>query len=437
MPPAPGSTAGLPARRVALDALLGVLARKRSLDEAFEAAVRPASLPERDRAFAYTLATGTLRRLGQLDAVIDSCMDRPLPAKLQAVRTILRLGAAQLLVLQTPAHAAVDTSVSLARQAGHAAHAPLVNAVLHRLAADGAARLSLHDAPRLCTPDWLWRAWTAAWGEEMARSIAAAHLREPPLDLTPSPRVDASDLAARLGATVLPTGTLRLSAAATVPSLLGYEEGLWWVQDAAAALPVRLLGDVRGRRVFDLCAAPGGKTAQLAAAGADVVAVDRSPARLRRLGANLERLGLRAELVEADAASWRPSVPADAVLLDAPCSSTGTIRRNPDVPLHKTPEDVAALSALQRRLLESAAALLCPSGTLVYSVCSLLPEEGPGIVDSLIGPGQPWAREPVQPGEIGGFPEFLTSAGDLRTLPCHLDEQGGVDGFYAARLRKR
>jgi 16S rRNA (cytosine967-C5)-methyltransferase len=235
---------------------------------------------------------------------------------------------------------------------------------------------------------------------------------------------------------VLATGTVRLYARGPVSAMPGYDRGAWWVQDAAAALPARLVGEVEGRRVIDLCAAPGGKTAQLLNAGARVTAVDRAPERLKRLEANLERLGLEGETVVADAAEWRPSEPADAVLLDVPCTATGAIRRHPDVAWLKSPDDVAALAAVQARLLAAAVEMVRPGGLLVYASCSLQPEEGPGQVAALLGAGAPVARQPVRADEVGGLSELLTDDGDLRSLPCHLAEEGGMDGFFAARLRR-
>jgi 16S rRNA (cytosine967-C5)-methyltransferase len=242
----------------------------------------------------------------------------------------------------------------------------------------------------------------------------------------------------RLDAALLPTGSLRRPAAAgPVEELPGFAEGAWWVQDAAAALPARFLGPVAGKRVIDLCAAPGGKTAQLAAAGARVAAVDRSAKRLERLTENLARLDLAAETVAADAALWRPTEPAAAVLLDAPCTATGTIRRHPDVPWLKGPQDLAKLVPLQDRLLAAATAMTEPGGTLVYCVCSLQPEEGPERIAALLAAGAPVERVPIAPREVGGLDELLTPLGELRSLPCHLAERGGLAGFYAARLRRR
>lgn len=427
------ASADLAARRAALDILVTVLDRRRPLDEALETQRGFARLPERERAFARLMVATVLRRLGQLDALIDSCLQRPLPAKARVVRHVLRLGAAQLLFLQVAPHAAVDTAVELARALHRPGQAGLVNALLRRLAREGAERLAAQDAPRLNTPAWLWRRWTAAYGEETARAIAAAHMAEPPLDITV--KADAGAWAEPLEAEILPTGSLR-RATAPVAALPGYDAGAWWVQDAAAALPARLLGAIDGRRVADLCAAPGGKTAQLAAAGARVVAVDASQRRLERLRRNLERLGLEAETVTADAAEWSPDERFDAVLLDAPCTSTGTARRHPDIPWLKRPRDVAAMAAVQQRLLDNALRLLAPGGTLVYCVCSLEPEEGVAQVERLVAEGRV-ARRPVAPGEVGGLSEIVTTAGDVRSLPCHLGGRGGMDGFYAARLIPR
>ncbi len=351
------------------------------------------------------------------------------------VRDLLRLGVCQLAFLKTPPHAAVDTTVALARWRRQAHHLALVNAVLRRLAAEADALGRQQDAARLDTPDWLWRSWARAYGPEVCRLIAEAHLDEPPLDLTA--KKDPRALADRLHAEILPTGTLRLRHHGPVSALAGFAAGEWWVQDAAAALPARLLGDVRGRRVIDLCAAPGGKTAQLAASGARVTAVDKAGERVLRLEDNLRRLGLEAEIVIADASEWRPSRPADAVLVDVPCTATGTIRRHPDIPHIKTAGDVAALARVQRRLLFAALDMVGPGGVVVYCACSLQPEEGPGQIAALLASGAPVMREAIVAGEIGGVRELITAEGDLRTLPFHLAPAGGIDGFYAARLRCR
>lgn len=420
-------------RALALDLIGEVLIRHRPADEGLDHAAEAARLDPRDRAFALNLVATTLRRLGQIDAVVRRFLDRPLPSRGAEAENLLRLAVCQLAFLRTPAHAAVHTAVTLARtRRSLRPYSGLVNAVLRRAAADAVGIVLAQDGALLNTPTWLWASWEEAYGKEAARAIAEAHLAEPPLDLTLK---DPDALPAGIDGVRLPSGSFRLRHKGPVPALPGYATGDWWVQDAAAALPARLFGAVAGRRVIDLCAAPGGKTAQLAAAGAEVVAVERSPERLRQLEGNLERLRLKAELVCADAAEWQPAEPADAVLLDVPCSATGTIRRHPDVARIKRPGDVAALAAIQARLLAAGIRMTRPGGTLVYCACSLQPEEGPAQVEALLAGGG-LARVPVEAQEVGGLAEAITSAGDVRTLPCHLAELGGMDGFYIARLRR-
>ena len=348
-------------------------------------------------------------------------------------------GAAQLLLLDTPPHAAISLAVDqcrLDRDAGR--FDKLANAVLRRVSEKGAALLARQDAAVANMPPWLLRRWHLAYGGELARSIALANLHEAALDL--SLKGDAGPWAERLGGIVLPTGSVRLHAHGRIEDLAGYGDGGWWVQDAAAALPARLLGDVSGQDVADLCAAPGGKTAQLAAAGAHVTAVDASPSRLKRVTENLERLQLAADLVTADATAWQPGRTFDAVLLDAPCTATGTIRRHPDIPHLKRESDVAALAQLQTKLLANAATLVRPGGTLVYCTCSLEPEEGQHQIETFLAKNPSFTREPLRP-EAGLQAEWITPDGDLRTLPCHLPleqaDLSGLDGFFAARLRRR
>jgi len=431
---------GLAVRRVAGDMLDGILRRRRALDELLDSTTEFATLEERDRALARALTSTVLRRLGTLRHVLWPLLERGLPPQAPRVETALLLGAAQILFLDVPDHAAVDLSVRLAQADRQAARfAGLVNAVLRRLARDGKAALATLDTPTLDTPDWLMARWTATYGKETAHAIAAANGHEPALDVTV--KSDPELWAAKLGGRVLPTGSVRLLAHGAVTALPGFADGAWWVQDAAAALPARLFGDVAGKRVADLCAAPGGKTAQLAAAGAAVTAVDRAPARLKRLADNLARLQLDAELVCADVEHWTPERPFDAVLLDAPCSATGTIRRHPDIPWLKSESDIVKLAALQRRLIERAARLIDPGGMLIYCTCSLELDENERVVANLLAGDSGMERLPIASAELCGRDEFITGEGDMRTLPCQLGDAdsrlAGIDGFYAARLVKR
>ena len=434
---------GLTARRIAADILEGVLRRKIALDEQLSGkAAHPglAGLADRDRALMRRLAATVLRRLGTLRHLLGGFLDKGFPADAPRVETILLIGAAQILWLEVPDHAAVDLSVRLAQADRRAArYAGLINAVLRRVAQSRDSKQAINVARD--TPKWLLGRWSQHYGADTARAVAAANGHEPPLDLTV--KYDGESWAERLRGRVLPTGTVRTFAHGAISLLPGFTEGAWWVQDAAAALPARLFGDVRGKNAVDLCAAPGGKTAQLAFAGAHVTAVDRSAARLARLRENLARLALQADTIATDVLEWQPSNGAafDAVLLDAPCSSTGTIRRHPDVPWLKSEADIAVLTALQQRLLDRAVELLKPGGTLVYCVCSLEPEEAEQQIAGLLARNPQLAHAPIDAAEVAGRAEFLTADGDLRTLPLQLPDPdprwGGLDGFYAARLTRR
>jgi 16S rRNA (cytosine967-C5)-methyltransferase len=431
---------GLAARRIAADILDGVLRRGTALDELLSGKNAHPGLPalaDRDRAFTRRLTATVLRRLGTLRLLVGGFLDKGFPSDAPRAETILLLGAAQILWLDVPDHAAVDLSVRLAQADRRAArYAGLVNAVLRRVAQNGVT-VPADDVSR-DTPEWLLKRWSKAYGAATARAIAAANGHEPALDLTV--KQDAESWAERLRGRVLPTGTVRTIAHGAISLLPGFSEGAWWVQDAAAALPVHLFGDLGGMNVADLCAAPGGKTAQLAFAGAKVTAVDRSAARLNRLRDNLTRLSLAAETVAADALEWQAG-PFDAVLLDAPCSSTGTIRRHPDVPWLKSEADLPILTSLQQRLLDRAVELLKPGATLIYCVCSLEPEEGEEQIVALLARDPRILRKPIAPQDMFGRTEFITVAGDLRTLPLHLPDSdsrwGGLDGFYAARLTRK
>jgi 16S rRNA (cytosine967-C5)-methyltransferase len=430
------------ARSVALGLLDRVLVQKRPLEEAFERHPDLDKLEHRDRQFVRALTAATLRHLARLDRILALCMERPLPARARAVTDVLRLGAAQLLVLGTPAHAAVDSMVALtAGLGGMAGYKGLVNAVLRRIAGEGDALMAQVPPGAASLPGWIWDSWAKAYGADPAAEIAGALLEEPPLDFTVKRPAESALWAEALHARALPGGTLRRAThdperPQRLDEAPGFAEGAWWVQDFAASLPVKVLGDIAGKRVLDLCAAPGGKTAQLAAAGATVTAIDRSQDRLQRLKSNLDRLGLIAECAVADAGVWDAAGDFDIVLLDAPCSSTGTLRRHPDVAWLKDPRDIAKLAVAQDRLIDAAVRLTRHGGTVLYCVCSLQPEEGPERITAALARHSVLKRAPLSEGEVFGLKELLTPEGDLRTLPCHLAEQGGMDGFYAARLVK-
>jgi 16S rRNA (cytosine967-C5)-methyltransferase len=438
---APKETAapqGLAARRAATILIDGVLRRGQPLDEQLEAEGGPlAGLEPRDRALARAIAGASLRRLGSLRAVIDRLLAKGLPSGGSGpLESILVTGAAQILFMEAPDHAAVSLAVDQA-QAHRATRpfAPLVNATLRNVARMKESFGDLLDDPVRDVPAWLHARRVAAYGAERADAVAAAERHEAALDLTV--KGDAALWAERLGGIALPTGSVRLAEAGNVAELDGFAEGAWWVQDAAAALPARLFGDLTGKSAADLCAAPGGKTAQLAAAGARTVAVDRSRRRLERLKDNMARLGFEVETVAADAGEWDGGT-FDAVLLDAPCSATGTIRRHPDVAWLKSEADIPALARHQTRLLDAAARHVAPQGTLVYATCSLEPEEGEHQIEAFLGRDKRFARRPILADEVGGCAELVSPAGDLRTLPSHFPQSnprlGGMDGFFAARL---
>ena len=441
----PSEVPGLAARRIAADILDGVLHKHRTLDEQLDgAAAHPGlkALSDRDRALMRRLVATILRRLGTLGHVLSRLLDRGIPTDAPRAQSALLIGAAQILWMDVPDHAAVDLSVRLVQSDRRAAkYAGLVNAVLRRCAREGQPLIDEVKSQTLDIPPWLLARWSVHYGASVARDIALALSHEPSLDITV--KADAAQWATRLHGETLPTGTVRTLLQGPVTMLPGFTEGQWWVQDAAAALPARLFGDVAGKRIADLCAAPGGKTAQLAQAGARVVAVDRSPGRMTRLRDNLTRLALEAETVVTDAAEWpggNDGGTFDGVLVDAPCASTGTIRRHPDVAWLRQESDIAALMGVQKRLLQKAVALLRPGGTLVYCTCSLEPEEGEQAIAGLLATESAVHRVPIEASEVAGLAGIVTADGDLRTLPCHLPHDdprlGGLDGFYAARLVK-
>jgi 16S rRNA (cytosine967-C5)-methyltransferase len=423
---------GLPARAAAQAILHEVLHKRRPLDATLEVADH---LEPRDQGFARAIASETLRRFGQLDALVRSFVAKlPPPHRAGPTFEILLAGACELLFLDVAPHAAVDAANRLAQTDQKAVHfKALINAVLRRIAREGKAAVEAQDAARLNTPDWLWTRWREAYGEEIVRKISEAHLKPAPVDIVVSPGTNPSQ---RPDGEFLFGDVLRVSSDASVESLPGFA-GNWWVQDAAASLPVRLFGDVKGQVVIDLCAAPGGKTMQLAQMGARVTAVERDAERLKRVRGNLDRMKLDATLVNDDARNFRPEVPAPLVFLDAPCTATGTIRRHPELPWIKGASDVTLLSGLQGELIDAAAEMTASGGLLIYAVCSLEPEEGVEQVESFLARNHGFAREAIASSELFGISELITEARDLRTLPCHLADKGGMDGFYAVRLRRQ
>ena len=441
-----GPPAGLAARTLAVNLVAGVTMDGQPLEQVLAGlSSRPqvAAMEARDRALARAIAATVLRRQGELELVLNAFLERPLPADKGRLWPILLTSAAQMLCLDMPPHAVVDLAVETARRdRGARRFAKLTNAVLRRVAEKGRAIMEAHDGTRRNIPDWLWQRWSLAYGDDGARRIAEASLAEAPLDITVKPGGDGVETwAERLGGRVLPTGSVRLAAHGRVEDLAGYAEGAWWVQDAAAALVHRAAGQVAGKEVADLCAAPGGKTAGLAAGGARVTAVDISATRLERLRANLARLRLTAEIVQADVATWSPARTFDVVILDAPCTATGTIRRHPDILRLKAPEDVGRMAELQRTLLQNAATLVKPDGFLIFATCSLEPEEGIRQVARFLDTHADFERVPIGAAEIGAEPAWLTPAGEIRTLPFHLTLQpvamSGLDGFFVARLRRK
>jgi 16S rRNA (cytosine967-C5)-methyltransferase len=442
----PTEVPGLAARRIAADILDGVLHKRRTLDEQLDgASAHPGlkSLSDRDRALMRRLVATILRRLGTLGHVLSRLLDRGVPTDAPRAQSALLIGAAQILWMDVPDHAAVDLSVRLVQSDRRAAkYAGLVNAVLRRCAREGQPLIDEVKSKNLDIAPWLFARWSAHYGADTASGIAYAIGQDPSFDITV--KSDPEQWATRLHGETLPTGSVRTLLQGSVTMLPGFTDGQWWVQDAAAALPAHLFGDVARKNIVDLCAAPGGKTAQLIHRGARVTAVDRSPARMARLRDNLARLSLEAECVVADGAEWlgqNHGEGFDGILIDAPCTSTGTIRRHPDIGWLRQEADIAPLVATQKRLLQRAVAALKPGGMLVYCTCSLEPEEGEQAIAELLSSETSLQRLPVEAGEVAGLSEILNPEGDLRTLPCHLPHQdprlAGLDGFYAARLVRR
>ncbi|UYY76338.1 RsmB/NOP family class I SAM-dependent RNA methyltransferase [Sphingomonas sp. R1] len=409
---------GVPTRRAALKLLDAVLRRGLALEQALDSAAQ--GLAPNDRGLAHAIAAEALRRLPDLDALIDSATRQRLPDDAKA-RFALRIALVQAIALGTPGHAAISTVLPLVDGGPR----KLVHGVFGTLMRDNA---TLPDLPML--PDPVALRWQAQWGDAMVQAACEAIASPPPLDL--SLKTDSVTLP---GATSLAPRHARLEPGTSVPDLTGFAQGDWWVQDLAASIPARLIGAGTGT-VLDLCAAPGGKTLQLAAAGWDVTAVDVAENRLARLRENLERTSLSAKIVTADLLSWSPAAPADAVLLDAPCSATGIFRRHPDV-LHRVrPTLIAEMAALQAKLLDRAATWVKPGGTLVFATCSLEAKEGEAHLAPFLAAHPEFALVPATADEL---PAGISPRedGSVRVLPGMLADQGGLDGFFIARFRRR
>ena len=428
------------ARAGALRLIHAVLSEKALLDEAYahELAEGPLrKLNGNDRAFAKRIATTVLQHLGEIDAILARFMERGIPKKSGPLRNILRIGTAEILFLNTPPHAVVDCAVSQYRTwRKYAGFKGLTNAVLRNISREGTDVLASIDPAKATLPDWMYQSLCNAYGAD-ATGAMMAQFQKPqiPLDLTLKDPSTADQWADRLGAQITPTGSLRLASHDRVDTLEGFAEGAWWVQDAAATLPVQMLGDVSGSKVLDLCAAPGGKTMQLAARGASVTALDISAKRLERIDQNLGRVGLTAELVKGDLLKKKFDEKWPFILLDAPCSATGTMRRHPELIHQRTPEDIAHFSKLQARMLDHVADLLAPGGLMVFCTCSLQPEEGPALIADFLMQNPTFGIEPLTAEEAPSLAPFIQPDGSLRTRPDYWPELGGMDGFFAIRLR--
>lgn len=433
---------GLAARLAAALILQDIVTKGHQIEERFSSTAVPnrvGQLDDRDRGLARSIVTAALRRLGTIRTAISALLESGFPRQAPEVEWILIVGVAQILLLDVPDHAAVDLAVRAVRLDRRSApFAPLVNAVLRNVARSRSEILDGSDPLDADTPAWLAARWRKTYGEATARAIAETNRTEPTLDITV--RSDAPQWAARLGARILPTGSLRLETHEPITTLQGYQDGCWWVQDAAAALPATFLRVESGQRVIDLCSAPGGKAAQIAAAGAQLTVVDRSAERLKRLSSNFDRLALTAEVLVADAATLKAQ-PFDAVLLDAPCTGTGTFRRHPDSAWTKKPGDLAAMIALQARLLDKAVTLARSGGLIVYCTCSIEPEEGEHQIAALLRRNPDVTRSPIMSDEVAGMADILNANGEMRSLPCHFTDPNprfsGLDGFFAARLVRR
>jgi 16S rRNA (cytosine967-C5)-methyltransferase len=427
----------VPVRLVALELLHSILEDDTNMDHVFGAHKGFAAFNALDRALVRMMVATTLRRLGQIDDFIKMAFDRDDAPTPPLLLSLLRLSVAQIMFMNMPNHAAVHVAVDVAVDAGLSRQKGLVNAILRRVTRDGPDHLSHQDSARLNTPDWMMKDWRTHFGAKAAMATAEILLTEAPLDLTLRDPKTSAHYANVLGGEILTTGTLRIqNPSGTIESMPGFIDGAWWVQDAAASLPVRLMGNVTNKHIVDLCAAPGGKTAQLASAGAHVTAVDHSLRRLNTLKSNLNRLALEKNVTSlvSDATTWQPKAPVDIVLIDAPCTATGTIRRNPDIPVHRAPDDTKRMAKIQADLLDNATTLIKPDGAIYYAVCSLQYAEGEGQIKSFLKTHPDFAVDPFTPTDLPGIDPFVTKEGYIRVLPHLWADQGGIDGFFIARV---
>lgn len=436
-PRAKAEAAGWRSRLAAGELVWGAMTRGSDLESAMSASRAFRALEGPDRGFARAIASAALRGLGRIDWALGGMVQRPLADIEAPVLALLRAGAAQLWLLKVAEHAAVSATVEAAAHwDGARRGGGLINAVLRRAAREPEAFAT--SPAEAVWPDWLAAKLKSALGPERARAMALQQLEEPSIDLSLKAPSNGVAWAERLGGTLLPNGSVRLDSGAGLSDLPGYAEGDWWVQDAAASLPAMLLGDVSGLAVADVCAAPGGKAMQLAAAGARLTAIDISAQRIARLRENVARTGLAMDIVQGDARTWRPETPLDAVLIDAPCSALGIVRRHPEGVWRRDPKDFARFPNVQRALVDAAAEMLKPGGRLVYSVCTPAPEEGSEVVEAAIASGA-WRRVPVSAGDVPGFAGSLTAQGDLLTAPFAAETeapQTRSDVFYIARLER-
>lgn len=406
-------------RRIAYDVLCQVLGKGRPLDEAYNNHPHLDKLTPKARIFARALATITLRNKGFIDHLVDQCLEKRPKGAARDVLNIMRLGVAQLYFMHVPAHAVLSEAQILTGRVQFMQYKKLVNAVLRRIDREK-QDFPADEIAQKNIPSWLYDRWVEFYGGDIALDIARAHQHEAPLDITARYDDERPIWAKRLKGTILPSGTIRLPAGGRIEELDGYKSGSWWVQDQSACLPATLLGDVKGKTVLDLCAAPGGKTMQLSAMGATVIAVDKSERRLKRLHENLERTRTKAEVITADLLDWAPEKPVDMILLDAPCSATGTLRRHPDGLWTKKPEDIKSLCDLQGKIWHRASQWLSVSGTMVYCTCSLQPEEGELMLEAF----------------LRGHPNFEQKGSSIRCLPTTRDENSNGDGFFAVAVTR-